>query len=168
LYILFKTEYKFIYKGNRENQTTFHACNRILFITGKIFKTTTIRGPMKNVLITGGVTAIVTGVFIGIQSMFSGRAGELIGPINTGFWTNFLGGCLAGLLILGIGSLKGFGNVSIARPALGMVLLSGALGIFIIMGVSFSISRVGLAAGMAAGEVWNPFRWTHAASSDWQ
>ncbi len=105
---------------------------------------------MKNAIIIGGITATVTGVFIGIQSMFSGRAGELIGPINTGFWTNFLGGSLAGLLVLGIGLFKGFETVKITSSAVGMVLLSGALGIFIIMGVSFSISKAGLAAGMAA------------------
>jgi transporter family-2 protein len=105
---------------------------------------------MKNVVFVGGITALVTGIFIGIQSMFSGRAGEIIGPINTGFWTNFLGGSLAGLLILGIGVFKGFNTVTITPSAIGMVLLSGALGIFIIMGVSFSISKAGLAAGMAA------------------
>jgi len=104
---------------------------------------------MKNLIIVGGITAAITGVFIGIQSMFSGRAGQVIGPINTGFWTNFLGGCLAGLLILGVGLVKGFDAVKISSPAAGMVLLSGALGIFIIMGVSFSISKTGLAAGMA-------------------
>ncbi|MDK2981417.1 MAG: bacterial/archaeal transporter family-2 protein [Chloroflexota bacterium] len=105
---------------------------------------------MKNLMIVGGVTAIATGVLIGIQSMFSGRAGQLIGPINTGFWTNFLGGCLAGLLILGVGLVRGFDAIKITPFAARMVLLSGALGIFIIMGVSFSISRTGLAAGMAA------------------
>jgi transporter family-2 protein len=105
---------------------------------------------MKNVMIVGGISAISTGIFIGIQAMLSGRASNIIGPINTGFWTNFFGGCLAGLLILGIGTLRGFESVKILPSAIGIVILAGALGIFIIMGVSFSISKAGVAAGMAA------------------
>lgn len=105
---------------------------------------------MKNVMVVGGISALVTGIFIGIQSMLSGRAGEMIGPFNTGFWTNFLGGSLAGLLILGIGTIKGFESVKITPAAISMLLISGALGIFIIMGVSFSISKAGVAAGLAA------------------
>jgi hypothetical protein len=45
---------------------------------------------MKNEIIIGGLTAIVTGAFISMQALLSGRAGQIIGPINTGFWTNFL------------------------------------------------------------------------------
>ena len=105
---------------------------------------------MKNIILVGGLGALTTGVFIGTQSILSGRAANLIGPINTGFWINFLGGCLAGLLILGIGALKGFDSVGITRPAFPMLLISGALGILIIMGVSFSVSKAGAAAGMAA------------------
>ena len=105
---------------------------------------------LKNTIIIGGLTALGTGVLVGVQSMLSGRTGSMIGPINTGFWTNFLGGLLAGLLILGVGALSGFENVRITRPAFLLVLLSGALGILIIMGISFSISRAGVAAGMAS------------------
>jgi len=39
---------------------------------------------------------------------------------------------------------------NITRPAFIITLVSGALGILIIMGISFSISRAGMAAGMAA------------------
>jgi transporter family-2 protein len=105
---------------------------------------------MKNMMVVGGVTALVTGIFIGIQSLLSGKAGNIIGPINTGFWTNFLGGSLAGLIILGITLIKGFDVVKITRPALWITLASGLLGIMIIMGISFSISRAGVAAGLSA------------------
>ena len=105
---------------------------------------------MKNMIVVGGITALFTGIFIGIQSLLSGKAGNLIGPVNTGFWTNFLGGSLAGMIILGITLAKGFDVVGITRPAFGMVLISGTLGIMIIMGISFSISRAGVAAGLAA------------------
>lgn len=104
---------------------------------------------MKNVIIIGGISALGTGILIGIQSLLSGRAGNIIGAINTGFWTNFLGGCLGGLLILAVGSLQGFDAVKITKSAFMIVLISGALGILIITGVSFSISKAGVAAGLA-------------------
>ena len=104
---------------------------------------------MKNVIIIGTLSALGTGILIGIQSMLSGQAGNIIGVINTGFWTNFLGGTLAGLLILGVSVLSGFETTRITRPAFLMVLISGALGIIIIMGISFSLSKAGVAAGLA-------------------
>ncbi len=105
---------------------------------------------MKNIIILGGVSALSTGILIGLQSLLSGRAGNLVGPINTAFWTNFLGGCLAGLLMLGISTWRGFNSVQIMQPAFWMVLTAGALGILIVMGVSFSISKAGVTAGLAA------------------
>ena len=107
-------------------------------------------GSMKNLIVIGGFTATATGLIIAVQSMCSNRAGELIGPINTGFWTNILGGGLAGLLILGIGLIRGFDSIKITSAAFNLTLLAGALGIFIIMGVAYSISIAGLSAGLAA------------------
>ncbi len=105
---------------------------------------------MKNVMVIGGITAIGTGAFISMQALLSGRAGQIIGPINTGFWTNFLGGSIAGLLILGVGAMRGFETVKINVSALPMVAIAGLLGILIIMGVSFSTARAGVAAGLSA------------------
>jgi uncharacterized membrane protein YdcZ (DUF606 family) len=105
---------------------------------------------MKNEIIIGGLTAIVTGAFISMQALLSGRAGQIIGPINTGFWTNFLGGSIAGLLILSIGAFRGFETVKITATALPLVAIAGMLGIMIIMGVSFSTARAGVAAGLSA------------------
>jgi bacterial/archaeal transporter family-2 protein len=105
---------------------------------------------IKNTILMGGIAALVTGITIGIQSFLSGRAGTMIGPVNTGFWTNFLGGTLAGILML---ILSKFVNPSIGvinKPALIITFISGALGILIIMGISFSIARAGMAAGLAA------------------
>lgn len=98
----------------------------------------------------GGTIALITGIAIGIQSFLSGRAGDMIGPVNTGFWTNFLGGTLAGILILGLSTFVSPEFKSITWPAFTITLISGALGIIIIMGISFSISRAGVAAGLAA------------------
>ncbi len=105
---------------------------------------------IKNAVLLGGAGALVTGIAIGIQSFLSGRSGNLIGPINTGFWTNFLGGSLAGILILVLSKFVNPEIGVITKPAFIINLVSGALGILIIMGISFSISRAGMAAGMAA------------------
>jgi uncharacterized membrane protein YdcZ (DUF606 family) len=105
---------------------------------------------VKNAILMGGIIALITGIAIGIQSFLSGRAGVLIGPVNTGFWTNFLGGTLAGILILGLSTFVSPEFKSITWPAFAITLISGALGIIIIMGISFSISRAGVAAGLAA------------------
>jgi bacterial/archaeal transporter family-2 protein len=105
---------------------------------------------IKNTILMGGTAALVTGIAIGIQSFLSGRAGTMIGPVNTGFWTNFLGGTLAGILIL---ILSKFVNPNIGvinKTAFIITFISGALGILIIMGISFSIARAGMAAGLAA------------------
>ena len=105
---------------------------------------------IKNTILMGGIAALVTGIAIGIQSFLSGRAGTMIGPVNTGFWTNFLGGTLAGFLILILSKFVNPDIGIITRPALVITFISGALGILIIMGISFSISRAGMAAGLAA------------------
>lgn len=105
---------------------------------------------IKNAILMGGITALITGIAIGVQSFLSGCAGTMIGPVNTGFWTNFLGGTLAGILILVLSKFVNPDIKAITRPAFIMTLISGALGILIIMGISFSISRAGMAAGMAA------------------
>jgi len=104
----------------------------------------------KNAILMGGIAALVTGIAIGVQSFLSGRAGTMIGPVNTGFWTNFLGGTLAGILILILSKFVNPNIGTITKPALLITLTSGALGILIIMGISFSISRAGMAAGLAA------------------
>ena len=105
---------------------------------------------IKNAVLLGGLAALATGITIGMQSFLSGRAGTLIGPVNTGFWTNFLGGTLAGILILVLSKFASPEIGVITKPAFIITLVSGALGILIIMGISFSISRAGMAAGMAA------------------
>jgi uncharacterized membrane protein YdcZ (DUF606 family) len=105
---------------------------------------------LKNAILMGGIAALVTGIAIGVQSFLSGRAGTMIGPVNTGFWTNFLGGTLAGGLILILSKFVNPDIGVITKPAFIITLISGALGILIIMGISFSISRAGMAAGLAA------------------
>ena len=105
---------------------------------------------MKNVIIIGGLGAFATGIAISFQAYLSGRAGSLVGPIKTGLWTNFLGGALAGLIILALQFLGNNAHNSLTKNALGLILTSGALGIIIITGIAYSINLAGVTAGVAA------------------
>jgi transporter family-2 protein len=111
---------------------------------------------VKNIVFLGAVSALSTGVLIGIQSFNSGRSGSIVGPFATGLWTNFLGGTLAGILILLVLSFAGSESVRISRPVFFITFISGALGILIIMGIAFAISKAGVAAGLA-GTIFGQF-----------
>ena len=122
---------------------------------------------MKIVILIGGLGAFVTGIAIALQSYLSGRAGSIVGPIKTGLWTNFLGGALAGLIILIFWVLgKRTGN-PLTRKAVEMILISGALGIVIIMGISYSINLAGVTAGVAAVFLGQMVLSTIADTSGW-
>ncbi len=104
---------------------------------------------MKNIVIVGLVSALLTGIFIGGQATLSGRLGGIIGPVRTGLMMNMMGGILAFVvyvvtLVLPI--IKEEGTVT--PRALTMLFFGGLLGVFIVVGVSFSISRVGVTAGL--------------------
>lgn len=105
---------------------------------------------MKNVILIGGLGAFATGIAIGLQTYLSGRAGNIIGPIKTGLWTNFLGGVMAGFIILAVKSLGGETSSNINLNAFTIIIISGALGILIITGVAYSINLAGITAGVAA------------------
>ena len=105
---------------------------------------------MKNVIIVGGLGAFATGIAISLQAYLSGKAGSMVGPIKTGLWTNFLGGVLAGLIILAVQFLSKDTNNPLTKNSLGLILISGALGIIIITGIAYSINLAGVTAGVAA------------------
>lgn len=102
---------------------------------------------MKTVFI-GAITALLTGAAIGIQSTLSSRAGSIIGSVKTGLLTNVLGGSIAGVIILII-LIKNGAVWRIPATPLFMMSASGLLGVFIVTGVSFSLQRAGIAAGLA-------------------
>jgi uncharacterized membrane protein YdcZ (DUF606 family) len=105
---------------------------------------------MKNVILIGGLGAFTTGIAITLQAYLSGRAGDLVGPIKTGLWTNFLGGVLAGLIILAIQFIGKDAGTTLTQNAFVTIFISGALGIIIITGIAFSINLAGVTAGVAA------------------
>ena len=104
---------------------------------------------MRSTLIIGAVIALATGVAIGVQSTISSRVGSLIGGVRTGLLTNLVGGIVAGSIVLALVVFQGRSSWQVSSPAVIMLVISGSLGILIITGVSFSLQRTGVAAGLA-------------------
>jgi bacterial/archaeal transporter family-2 protein len=104
---------------------------------------------LKLAIIVGAIGALLTGVAIGVQSTLTSRAGSMIGDVRTGLFTNFFGGVIAGAIILLIFIREGQQMWKLPGTAVIFAASSGLLGIFIITGVSFSLQRAGIAAGLA-------------------
>ncbi len=104
---------------------------------------------MAGIIILGAVVALATGIAIGMQSTLSSRIGNLLGNFRTGIFMNFIGGIIAGIILLVITFIQGKAWWQIPTPALIMLIAAGTLGIAIITGVSFSLQRTGVAAGLA-------------------
>jgi transporter family-2 protein len=104
---------------------------------------------LTNLVLLGIITALATGITIGVQSTLSTRIGSLIGNFKTGVLMNAIGGCIAGLIFLVLLIVKGKGFWQLHGTALAMLIVAGALGILIITGVSFSLQKAGVAAGLA-------------------
>lgn len=100
-------------------------------------------------IILGALSALATGIAIGTQSTLASRIGALIGNFRTGLWMSALGGTIAGVFIVLLLFVQGRNSLQIPSTALRMLILAGALGILIITGVSFSLQRTGVAAGLA-------------------
>ncbi|HDD54717.1 MAG TPA: hypothetical protein ENG59_00555 [Chloroflexi bacterium] len=104
---------------------------------------------MRLSIITGAVLASLTGMAIAVQSTISSRVGAQIGDIRTGILTNLLGGVIAGGLML-VWLLKdGPAEWKVPPAVIGLTGLSGLLGVLIVTGISFSLQRAGVAAGLA-------------------
>lgn len=104
---------------------------------------------MKTSLIIGGVVALLTGLAITSQATLTSRAGALIGELQTGLLTSVFGGGI-GLVLAGVWYLARPDQWRLPPAAVTMLVVAGTLGLFIIAGASFSLQRVGVAAGLAA------------------
>ncbi len=105
---------------------------------------------MKLSIITGALVALLTGIAIAAQSTMTSRVGGIIGDVRTGILTNTMGGIAAGSLML-IWLLREGPQVwKIPPVVIGVTALSGILGVFIVTGISFSLQRAGVAAGLAS------------------
>ena len=104
---------------------------------------------MRLSIITGAVLASLTGMAIAVQSTISSRVGAQIGDFRTGVLTNLMGGVIAGGLML-VWLLKdGPAEWKVPPAVIGLTALSGFLGVLIVTGISFSLQRAGVAAGLA-------------------
>lgn len=105
---------------------------------------------MKLSIITGALVALLTGIAIAVQSTVTSRVGGIIGDIRTGILTNTMGGIVAGSLMLVWFLREGPQVWKVPPIVIGVTALSGILGVFIITGISFSLQRAGVAAGLAS------------------
>jgi transporter family-2 protein len=100
-------------------------------------------------IISGAVVALLTGLAISTQATISSRSGEIIGEVRTGLLSNFLGGLVAGVIVLFFIIREGPPAWKVPGFIIAILTFSGTLGIFIITGISFSLQRAGIAAGLA-------------------
>jgi transporter family-2 protein len=124
-----------------------------VFLTAnvKIEKINEVPGDgMKLSIITGAIVALLTGIAITVQSTITSRVGSQIGDIRTGILTNTLGGIVAGALMLVWVLREGPQIWRVPLAVIGVTSLSGILGVLIITGISFSLQRAGVAAGLAS------------------
>ncbi len=105
---------------------------------------------MKLSILVGALVALLTGIAIAVQSTMTSRVGSLIGDFRTGILTNTMGGIAAGSLMLIWLLREGPATWKVPPMALGITAISGILGILIITGISFSLQRAGIAAGLAS------------------
>ncbi len=111
---------------------------------------------MKNPILIGAIVTLLTGMAIGIQATLNGLIGAEITPLRTGLWMNFVGGTIAGVILLLFVRGASGSSAAISPSILTMLVIAGALGIVVITGVSFSIARTGVAAalgGMFLGQL---------------
>jgi transporter family-2 protein len=105
-------------------------------------------------LVFGIIGALLTGLIIGTQATLSSRIGTLIGTLRTGVLMNFVGGGVAGLSFLILVLVNGKAYAKAPPNAWLLLVIAGSLGIMVITGVSFSVQRAGVAAGMATIILW--------------
>ncbi len=105
---------------------------------------------MKNAILIGTLTAILTGILIATQATFSSRGGNIIGPLRTGILTNLGSGLFALIFMLVTIVWRTLEWRNMPQATVWTLLFSGGLGILIVIGVSFSLRYTGVTAGTAA------------------
>ena len=104
---------------------------------------------MRLPIISGAVLAALTGIAIAVQATITSRVGAQIGDIRTGILTNTVAGVIAGGMMLVWLLREGPEAWKIPPMLIGATAISGLLGIMIVTGISFSLQRAGVAAGLA-------------------
>jgi transporter family-2 protein len=105
---------------------------------------------MQKSILPALIVALLTGLAIGAQSSLNSAAGKMTGATLTGLLVNFLGGAAAGLLLVVVHVRQGNVTVSaIQAPTLGIIVVSGLLGIGIIAGIAYALPKIGVGAGLS-------------------
>ena len=105
---------------------------------------------MQKSLLTALIVAIVSGLAIGIQSSLNTATGKITSATLTGLLVNFAGGVASGLFLLVIYIREGKMSFSaLNAPTIGLIIVSGLLGIGIIAGIAYALSKIGVTAGLS-------------------
>lgn len=104
---------------------------------------------MQSTSLIGLAVALGAGLMTGIQSTFFTLIGRAIGPARASLVLNLVGGILAGIILFVVEGIQGREQWNIPRSAIVTATISVAMGMLIIIGVSFSFQRMGIAAGIA-------------------
>ena len=105
---------------------------------------------MQKLIVPALIVAILSGLAIGAQASLNSAAGRITGATLTGLLVNFFGGTAAGLLLLVVYIREGNAPFSsIQAPTLGIITVSGLLGIGIIAGIAYALPKIGIAAGLS-------------------
>jgi transporter family-2 protein len=105
---------------------------------------------MQKSILPALIIALLVGLAIGTQASLNSAAGKISGAALTGLLVNFFGGAAAGLLLVLVYVRQGKVTFSaIPTPALGIMVVSGLLGIGIIAGIAYALPKIGIAAGLS-------------------
>jgi len=100
--------------------------------------------------LTALIVAIVSGLAIGTQSSLNTATGKITSATLTGLLVNFAGGVASGLFLLVIYIREGKMSFSaLNAPTIGLIIVSGLLGIGIIAGVAYALPKIGVTAGLS-------------------
>ncbi len=131
----------------RPRKGVLHAISSVARTAGRALSTNSVpRATREERYVTSlapaVMVALIGGLAISLQSLFSGTIGHRVGVAESTFIVHVGGVLLAGLIMLG---LRG-GNLSQWRAVPWYTLTAGLLGVAIVASVSFSVPRLGLAS----------------------
>lgn len=104
---------------------------------------------MKQTILIGVASALLTGIAIGVQASLSNRGGQAIGALRTSLLTNIGSGAFAFIIALAFWALRLVVWKDVPRQMTVLLLISGVIGVFIVMGAAYSLRFTGVTAGLA-------------------
>lgn len=96
------------------------------------------------------VVALLSGAAIAGQVTTNHAVGRVIGVVKAGLLVNAASGLLAAVVISGVMAVRGNAGWALSGPVVSGALLSGGLGVVIVVGIVFAVGRAGVAAALAA------------------